>query len=94
MDLKRKKEHGIYSSKCVAQRNVSGSPFFLNVDAYVSFSKKKNCTCRDVFRFKKNCRCRCQTAYLVEMFMTSSKCADVQVMFFSIQMELFSLKLL
>jgi hypothetical protein len=41
MDLKRKKEHGIYSSKCVAQRNVSGSPFFLNVDAYVSFSKKK-----------------------------------------------------
>jgi hypothetical protein len=63
------------------------------VDAYVSFPKKF-ANAEMFFVSKNNCRCRCQTAYLVEMFMTSSKCANVQVMFFSIQMEMFSLKLL
>jgi hypothetical protein len=85
MDLfsKRKKERGIHSSKCVAQRNVPGSPFFLHVDAYVSFSKKI-AHAEMFFVSKKNCRCRCQTAYLVEMFMTSRDNVDLAVYLFFI----------
>jgi hypothetical protein len=53
------------------------------VDAYVSFSKKI-AHAEMFFVSKKNCRCRCQTAYLVEMFMTSRDNVDLAVYLFFI----------
>jgi hypothetical protein len=48
------------------------------------FQKKKIAHADMFFVSKKNCRCRCQTAYLVEMFMTSRDNVDLAVYLFFI----------